>query len=95
MKHNYLIALALIATAISAEPALISAAKPACKAEVPRSPDGQAGIVINGELKQWHKVTLTLDGPFAPERGTPLNAFYRSPAPGPSSPTTGALRSAT
>jgi hypothetical protein len=30
---------------------------------------------ISGELKQWHKVTLTLEGPFARERDTRLNPF--------------------
>lgn len=33
------------------------------------SADG--AVVITGELKQWHKVTLTLDGPAASEGGTP------------------------
>ncbi len=31
--------------------------------------------VVNGERKQWHKVTLTLDGPFACERATDPNPF--------------------
>ena len=30
-----------------------------------RQPDGKGAVAISGELKQWHKVTLTLDGPFA------------------------------
>ena len=30
---------------------------------------------MSGELKQWHKVTLTLDGPFARERDTQPNPF--------------------
>lgn len=30
--------------------------------------DGDGAVVVSGELKQWHKVTLTLDGPFAHER---------------------------
>ena len=30
---------------------------------------------ISGELKQWHKVTLTLDGPFARERDSDPNPF--------------------
>ena len=30
---------------------------------------------ISGELKQWHKVTLTLEGPFARERDTQPNPF--------------------
>lgn len=41
----------------------------------PRQPDGKGEITITGELKQWHKVTLTLDGPFAHERDTQPNAF--------------------
>ncbi|MFN0074946.1 MAG: DUF5060 domain-containing protein [Prosthecobacter sp.] len=42
---------------------------------VPRQPDGNATIAVTGELKQWHKVTLTLDGPFAAETDDKLNAF--------------------
>lgn len=30
-----------------------------------------AGAVVSGELRQWHKVTLTLDGPNAAESATP------------------------
>ena len=40
-----------------------------------RQPDGKATVGISGELKQWHKVTLTLDGPFAHERDTQPNPF--------------------
>lgn len=32
-------------------------------------------VTITGELKQWHKVTLTLDGPFAKETDTQPNPF--------------------
>jgi hypothetical protein len=42
---------------------------------VPRQPDGDATITITGELKQWHKVTLTLDGPFAAENDDEPNPF--------------------
>lgn len=41
----------------------------------PRQQDGMGNIAISGELKQWHKVTLTLDGPFAHERDNLPNAF--------------------
>jgi hypothetical protein len=41
----------------------------------PRQPDGKGAIAISGELKQWHKVTLTLDGPFAHERDNEPNPF--------------------
>jgi hypothetical protein len=37
--------------------------------------DGDGNVTIGGELKQWHKVTLTLDGPFARERDTEPNPF--------------------
>jgi hypothetical protein len=29
------------------------------------------GVLLTGELRQWHKITLTLDGPTASETGTP------------------------
>ena len=35
----------------------------------------QPEVAITGELKQWHKVTLTFDGPFAKERDTEPNPF--------------------
>ncbi len=41
----------------------------------PRQPDGDGSVAITGELKQWHKVTLTLDGPFAHERDRQPNPF--------------------
>lgn len=41
----------------------------------PRSPDGDGSVQIGGELKQWHKVTLTLDGPFAHEMDQDPNPF--------------------
>lgn len=39
------------------------------------SKDGKGEVVVSGELKQWHKVTLTLDGPFASEADTRPNPF--------------------
>lgn len=36
---------------------------------------GQGTVAISGELKQWHKVTLTLDGPFASEKDASPNPF--------------------
>lgn len=41
----------------------------------PRAADGSGAVELSGELKQWHKVTLTLDGPFANERDRELNPF--------------------
>ena len=37
--------------------------------------DGDGSISIAGELKQWHRVTLTLDGPFAHELQRNPNPF--------------------
>jgi hypothetical protein len=37
--------------------------------------DGNAQVRVTGELKQWHKVTLTLDGPCAREKDTDPNPF--------------------
>jgi hypothetical protein len=37
--------------------------------------DGSGDVSIAGDLKQWHKVTLTLDGPHARERDTDPNPF--------------------
>ncbi|MEM1294442.1 MAG: hypothetical protein AAGH89_03690, partial [Verrucomicrobiota bacterium] len=37
--------------------------------------DGNGDVEISGELKEWHKVTLTLDGPFARETDTDPNPF--------------------
>lgn len=57
--------------ALLAAPAF--AATPATAA--PRGLDGTGAVTIGGELKQWHKITLTLDGPFAHERDTAPNPF--------------------
>ncbi|MDX2432411.1 MAG: DUF5060 domain-containing protein [Bacteroides sp.] len=40
-----------------------------------RQPDGDGSVSVSGELKEWHKVTLTLDGPFAHELDKDPNAF--------------------
>ena len=37
--------------------------------------DGDGSITIRGELKQWHKVTLTMDGPLAKESDADVNPF--------------------
>jgi hypothetical protein len=42
---------------------------------VPRQPAGNAAVKIAGELRQWHKVTLDLAGPFAAETDTAPNPF--------------------
>jgi hypothetical protein len=40
-----------------------------------RKASGNGQVMITGELKQWHKVTLTVDGPFAHELDTAPNPF--------------------
>ncbi|MEM1086061.1 MAG: DUF5060 domain-containing protein [Verrucomicrobiota bacterium] len=40
-------------------------------------PPGSAAVVISGELKRWHKVTLTLDGLTTNENASP-NPFYNT-----------------
>ncbi len=40
-----------------------------------RGDDGDGEVKISGELKQWHKVTLTLNGPFAHEKDNQPNPF--------------------
>ena len=42
---------------------------------LPRQPDGKGIVEITGELKEWHKVTLTLDGPYAHEMDNEPNPF--------------------
>ena len=40
-----------------------------------RLDNGDGKVMMTGEMKQWHKVTLTLDGPFAHELDTDPNPF--------------------
>jgi hypothetical protein len=42
---------------------------------LPRQPDGQGAVAVTGELKVWHKITLTLDGPYAHELDNEPNPF--------------------
>ncbi|MEQ9406810.1 MAG: DUF5060 domain-containing protein [Fuerstiella sp.] len=41
----------------------------------PRQPDGDGRVEITGELREWHNVTLTLDGPWAHEQDNAPNPF--------------------
>ncbi len=51
-------------------------AKPAAPAlALPRQADGKGSVAVSGELKQWHKVSLTLDGPYAHELDSAPNPF--------------------
>ena len=66
------LAVGLSFSVFAAEPAPTDA-RPARQA--PRQPDGKGTITISGELRQWHKFTLSLDGPFAHERDREPNPF--------------------
>jgi hypothetical protein len=44
-------------------------------AVLPRQADGKGTVELSGELKQWHNVSLTLDGPFANELDDTPNPF--------------------
>lgn len=59
------------ARAAAAAPAAVSLAP----LVLPRQADGKGAVAISGELKQWHKVTLTLDGPYAHEQDNRPNPF--------------------
>lgn len=63
-----LMTLLLVASSISSSPAWSQQASP-------RGRDGDGSVTITGELRRWHKVTLTLDGPFARERDDAPNPF--------------------
>ncbi len=67
---------AAVAKAVTPNPETAPATKPvAAPLVLPRQPDGKGDVSISGELRQWSKVTLTLDGPFAHERDTQPNPF--------------------
>ncbi|MDP5170067.1 MAG: DUF5060 domain-containing protein [Bacteroidia bacterium] len=58
----------------------ISQQSPSSVVQAPRPPsargeNGNGQVKITGELRQWHKVTLTLDGPFAAETDIDPNPF--------------------
>ncbi len=42
---------------------------------LPRQPDGDGSVSLVGESKVWHKITLTMDGPFAHEQDNAPNPF--------------------
>ncbi len=61
----------------TAAPPMTSPTTPVSKLPLimPRQPDGDGSIAVTGELKQWHKVTMTLDGPYAHEKDNKPNPF--------------------
>ncbi|GEM_PF-2326508 len=42
---------------------------------MPRKADGDGSLTVSGELEMWHKITLTVDGPYAHEQGNVPNPF--------------------
>ena len=70
---NTLFTLALATILAAPAPAATKTAGPPL--DQPRQPDGKGDVAITGELKQWHKVTLTLDGPYAHELDNAPNPF--------------------
>lgn len=42
---------------------------------LPRKPDGNGDVNLTGEQKTWHKLTLTLNGPYAHEQDNAPNPF--------------------
>ncbi|MEM9345496.1 MAG: DUF5060 domain-containing protein [Planctomycetota bacterium] len=48
----------------------------AVSAQASAEQDGDGTVTISGELKTWHKVTLTIDGPWANEAGREPNPFW-------------------
>ena len=61
--------------ALAKPAAAVAPAKPLTPLVQPRQPDGSGTVVISGELQEWHKVTLTLDGPYAHELDNEPNPF--------------------
>ncbi len=61
----------IAAEAPQPEPDPVANAVPAS----PRQADGSGQVVLSGEHKQWHKLSLTLDGPFAHEQDQAPNPF--------------------
>ncbi|OYP34154.1 DUF5060 domain-containing protein [Rhodopirellula sp. MGV] len=43
--------------------------------QLPRGKDGDGSVLVAGELKRWHKITLTQSGPFAHEQDNVPNPF--------------------
>ncbi|GIW96994.1 MAG: hypothetical protein KatS3mg111_0327 [Pirellulaceae bacterium] len=69
----------VLATLLWIGPVLVLAQPPEAEQSprlvAPRGEDGDGSVAVSGELRQWHKITLTLDGPFAHERDRDPNPF--------------------
>mgnify|MGYP003926759429 FL=1 len=53
----------------------VGAVREVVLAQGKRNLDGDGSVRISGELRRWHKITLTLSGPFAHERDNDPNPF--------------------
>ena len=71
LHHNPMIRTSIV----SALASLAMLSVPLTTDAIARESDGKGEVTITGELKQWHKVTLTLDGPFATEHDQEPNPF--------------------
>ena len=60
---------------VGAKPVREVVAKPVVPLVLPRGEDGDGTVAVGGELRQWHKVVLTLDGPYAHELDNEPNPF--------------------
>ncbi len=67
-KHRFSVAVGFFCAVAGMAPA------GAVTGDVPTT-DGAGEVTVTGELKRWHKVTLTMDGPFARERDVDPNPF--------------------
>ncbi len=54
---------------------IAAAQRVAAMQPVARQPSGNGSVKVTGELKQWHKVTVEIAGPFAAESDTSPNPF--------------------
>ncbi len=54
---------------------LVSAVDDPASPPSPEASDGRGNVTLLGERKQWHKLTLCLEGPFAREGDTTPNPF--------------------
>lgn len=75
MKRGWLCWLGAGFLASAAVPLPAFSQSPVPVAGATRAGDGTGTVRIHGELKQWHKITLDLDGPFARETDTDPNPF--------------------
>ena len=71
----FLVAVAALAAGLAVLAAASTTPIAAANLEQSRQPEGKAEASITGEIKQWHTVTLTLDGPQSTETDTDPNPF--------------------